>query len=136
MNLSSRRIVAAIIDYFLIALIFVCIGFLELPSWFYSLEFDTFTIPSIGMLLLICCVISKDLMFKNASIGKKIMGLVIVDLEGSIPSATLIIKRGFIIHTIGYLTLLLHLRTNLDFVKWEAERIRTKIIKKSELNKK
>ena len=85
-----KRFFAEIIDYFIIGLLFVGLENFNLPEWFYGISFNIadipITIPSVGVLIVIIPIVIKDLLFKNASIGKKIMGLVIVDDKKNIPS--------------------------------------------------
>lgn len=90
-----KRIVAMIIDYYIILLIvyiplffYVCINKPE-PDILFDDTLFTFIMASCVILILF-----KDLLFKNKSIGKKIMGIEIRDNNNKIPSFPILILRN------------------------------------------
>ena len=129
MKVLKKRRFAHLIDSFIIGFIFAPLTLLNLPVsfWFISLRFSIFfmTIPSFGFLLLIITVCCKDLVFRNASIGKKLFKLSIVDANGEIPSRLTIIKRNFFMQTFGYI--LYHISKE-RLIEWEEEKLHTKVI--------
>ena len=132
-----KRFFAEIIDYFIIGLLFVGLENFNLPEWFYGISFNIadipITIPSVGVLIVIIPIVIKDLLFKNASIGKKIMGLVIVDDKKNIPSIKVVLKRGILMPTLGY-TIFITSGFDKDYFEmWELNTLKTMIICKKTL---
>ena len=77
----------------------------------------------------------KDFLFRNASFGKKIMGLVILDDKSNVPSLKIMIKRGFLMPTLGYVIFVKSIFTGDDFKNWELDKLKTKVVpnKKKEI---
>lgn len=91
--LKIRRLIAAYIDYMIIfILIYIPVSFLSL------LKFPIFIDVILGLLsvlIFFLLFIRKDIIFKNASIGKKILKLeIIFEQENQIPDKSIIIKRN------------------------------------------
>ena len=79
-NLTFRRILSDILDYFLIWLVGVYASIKILPDfnmYDFSMNDDLFFILGVFIIFLTLCVL-KDCVFGNASIGKKIFGIKIV----------------------------------------------------------
>lgn len=67
----------------------------------------------------------KDLAFKNASIGKKIMKIEILNEDGSIPTKEIIVKRitsGDLLFSFEVVNILFENKTNSD------KRLKTKVV--------
>ncbi len=52
--------------------------------------------------IIISFIFVKDIVFRNASIGKKIMGIAIFNREWKAPGILVMIKRNLLMYTIGY----------------------------------
>ena len=138
-DITTRRMLADFIDYFLIALILVMCGVSELPSWVFSLDFKIsvvpVSLPSFGFFIISLPIVFKDFVFGNAGIGKKIMGLVIVDKDNQKPTTKVLIKRGIIMPLFGSLMFAKYSGTKNGFEDWEMRKIGTKVIAKKDLEK-
>ena len=99
-NIKIRRLIALYIDFGL-ALLCPSILFDYLTSKIELLQtYNMLTIICIVLAIIICLVLFsiKDLIFRNASIGKKIVRLAIYYENGQVPNKEVIIKR--ILHPI------------------------------------
>ena len=93
MTHKSRRIVASIIDFFVIAFLSSSvIGILTLGDFTVS----HFSI-TIYLLLFFLLFLIKDSVFKNASLGKRLCGIQIIKKDGSKLTITDMIKRNIIL---------------------------------------
>jgi len=124
-----------LIDYFAIGSILALIfGFLNEPDWFWNFAFTfshlSVSFPSVGVVLVLVPIFSKDLLFRNASLGKKLMGLVVLDQSGDIPTVRIVLKRGCIMQTLGYVTFVRYCFAKGDIVAWELQKLGTKVVKK------
>ena len=132
-----KRFFAEIIDYFIIGLLFVGLENFNLPEWFYGISFSIadipIDIPSIGVLIVIVLISTKDLLFRNASVGKKIMGLVIVDDKRNIPNIKNMLKRGILMPTLGYIIFITSAFDKDYFEMWELNTLKTMVVNKSTL---
>lgn len=81
MELFKKRIKAQLID-------FVLIAFLALP--FHSLISNQYLTMAVVIVLYIC----RDLLFRNASFGKKLQGIIVVDDYGNVPSVKQLLLRN------------------------------------------
>lgn len=90
--LKVKRFVAMIIDQYIVAFIF-CLFVLILYRDIEAL------IEKIDLYILLAMILMlfKDLIFRNASIGKKLMGIEIRNIDGSIPSILTLIIRNITI---------------------------------------
>lgn len=94
-----KRILAMIIDYLIISLIISLIVHVPLFVYAYiskpelDILFDD-TLFTFIMGLCLILILFKDLLFKNKSIGKKIMGIEIRDNNNKIPSFPILIFRN------------------------------------------
>ena len=82
MTLLKRRVVAQAIDFILIAMIVALIP-KEIPF-----------LMVIQEACLIALVLTKDLLFRNASIGKKLLHLVVLDKNGERPKLSKMMLRN------------------------------------------
>ena len=133
MSILNKRLIACFVDYFIMISIILPITFLELPTWFWSIDINALgmplQIPSLGVAFLVTMISCKDIMFKNASFGKKLMKLEIVNTDGTVPTCRTIIKRAFLMQTVGYI----HFFTTSpkeQIVDWEASKLHTKVIER------
>lgn len=132
-----KRFFAEIIDCFIIGLLFAGLDRFSLPEWFYGISFNIadipITIPSVGVLIVIIPMVIKDLLFKNASIGKKIMALVVVDDKRNVPDKKTILKRGILMPTLGYMVFVTSGFDKDYFEMWELNILKTMVVNKKEL---
>ena len=91
MNLKIRRLIALLIDYLIIVFTFYYILILLTKMFNNDIIISFFTI--IIFILIIYSLIYKDLLFKNASLGKKIMRIGIY-INNYIPNKDILIKRN------------------------------------------
>ena len=86
----KKRISAMIIDYFII------LAVSQIPLIIYTIvsDFNIFEALNSVIMIVMILVIFKDFVFRNASIGKKIMKLEIRKSDDKIPSITAIIFRN------------------------------------------
>lgn len=141
-KLLFKRIIALIVDCFVCASILSLISlFLNYPSWFFVFEFSVYAIPislpSIGFYLVLLAIIFKDCLFRNASIGKKIVGLVIYDKNWSIPKINVLLKRTIVMSTIGFVMFWrFKFEGNLiSFFTWERNVLKTQVVDKKTYKK-
>ena len=131
MPLLLKRSIASFIDDFVVAVffyifqnIFIKFGF-ELNFFVYFL----FLTP----------LFFKDIVFRNASIGKKIVGLVICNKDGSLPDFKILVKRAFLMYSVGYYYFLKGLCIDKiyfsELVYWEENTFGTKVINSKTRNK-
>jgi len=111
-----------------------------IPEWFWGFDFSIgvipFSLPSVGFILVVAYFACKDLLFKNASLGKKIMGLMIVDADGRISGYKEIMKRGVLINSWGYMSLVKTVFSGEGSFKeweenWEIDHLKTRVIEKA-----
>jgi uncharacterized RDD family membrane protein YckC len=118
-SLKLKRLMAIIIDFILIIFVSTIITTI--------ITFDNFNLSastfykiistSIYCILFIAMFISKDLLFKNASLGKKIFGLEIFLENNKIPNKKTIIKRtsfSFPLFPIDIILIILNNKTRGD----------------------
>lgn len=126
MKIIYKRCIAAMIDTFMFGICFVCLEKL-LPDWF-----DWFkNLRTIGYIILLLPFYFKDLIFKNASLGKKMFGLSIYTTDWNKPSFFKTVKRSVITNVVGYLYFLklFMLRENkLLLYEWEKKQLNTFVI--------
>ena len=128
MKILKKRAIAALIDSFIVGSILVI--FDEL--------FDLLNV-NIGNwdILIVMLLFARDFIFRNASIGKKLLGLIIYDNNWNAPSFLLLFKRSFLISTVGYVLLLKAKFVEgsvINFFHYEREKIGTSVIDKKIYN--
>ncbi|MBQ2794268.1 MAG: RDD family protein [Clostridia bacterium] len=67
------------------------------------------------------------LVFTKSTVGIRLSGLKIVDINGKIPSKKAMFKRALYTLTIGYVCLMIYLGI-LDYEKWEKETLGTVLV--------
>ena len=145
--MRKKLIFASIVDYSLIAIVSSTLFLLlRLDEWKFAKSITVeegitykadvcsiviflllFVVVSAGMLLALSI---KDLAFRNASIGKKIFGLVVVDRYFKCPSKKQLVKRGLYILFEGFSVAICDFINRGDFESWELERFGTRVIEK------
>lgn len=133
MRLHTKRKIAVLMDYFVIGSIFALIfGFVDEPDWYWSFSFTLFgasvQLPSVGVLPILGFVFGKDLLFRNASLGKKLMGLAVLDQSGNMPTVRAVLKRGCVMQTLGYVTFIRYCFTKDDIAQWEMQALGTRVV--------
>ena len=117
MGIIKKRILAFLIDFFVLAGgIWLALTAFNL-MWLFMLDYDSF-------ILAMMLIVFKDCVFKNASLGKKLMRISVYNTHWRRPTFTALIKRTFYSHTIG-LCLIVKIRfTNgsfSEFLEWEKK---------------
>ena len=129
MKILKKRAIALIVDSSLIAFVFAGIDYILGLS---VLEFQFFKV------LFYMIFFFKDIVFKNASIGKKIMGIEIYDLEWKVPNIMKLFVRSMLINTIGiiYVWKAKFIDGSMIYlIDFERERCKTRVIDKKILEK-
>ncbi len=122
MKVFGKRVAALIID---ISLLVICIVAFKCFLDFYNVPNNN------GQFLLIFAYMAKDLLFKNASIGKRIMNIAIYNDFWRSPKPLLLVKRRFFMILDGTTTLLRIIHKKESLIKlfdWERERFGTRVI--------
>ena len=126
MKILKKRAIAILIDCFIHGILMV--SFLEITS------LSKYTVGGSNWeLLLFIPLLFKDALFRNASIGKKIVGIEIYDVNWDKPTLKALVKRSVFMYTAGYV-LMYKLYfidgTFIDIFDWERERLHTRVIDK------
>ena len=82
----TKRGIALLIDGIIFGILYVCVERI-LPDWFMNLG-------ALGKIILFIPFFCKDLLFKNASLGKKLLGVSIYTSTWEVPGALQLIKRS------------------------------------------
>ena len=123
MKIIRKRILAFLIDSFFLGSIFVLCQIL--------FSYWRIKIGTIGYVLLFVPFMFKDLIFQNASFGKKLMGIAIYDNNWLRPKFTVLIKRTFLMLTVGYVLFWKAKFIDADFISllnWESEIVKTRVV--------
>lgn len=124
MKIIKKRALAILIDSFIMGTFFVI--FQELTKLF------EFSIGNWDLLLLIP-FFCRDFTFRNASIGKKILGIAVYDEKWKYPSLKKIFVRSIVISTAGYVIFFKFkfIDGNLiQFLDWERDKLGTRVVDK------
>jgi len=89
-------VIAILIDGFVFGAFYTLLKDFIIPDPFFDLGI-------ISYLILFLPLFCKDMLFRNASLGKKIMGISIFDRNWKKPSFPLLFKRAFLTLTVGYM---------------------------------
>ena len=95
MKIFEKRVAAILIDGFVFGAIYTLFKEFVIPKQFLELGL-------VFYLILFLTLFCKDLLFRNASLGKKIMGIEIFDCNWKKPKGYILIKRAFLMLTVGY----------------------------------
>lgn len=129
-RLFHKRIIAYFLDIWIFFVFFELIrNYIEVfititDSWGY---FIVVAVP--------LCI--RDLVFRNSSIGKKIMGLIVVNANWTTPDVLTVIKRTTVTASLGYMLLFRLRALNEDWetalfaeLEWEYTRLKTRVVEK------
>ena len=122
-----RRIIAAIIDYFIIGLL-VAYSDIQMRSLLEIAGVRYLFLPT--ALFIIILLLCKDMIFVNAGIGKRIMGLAILDENDNEPSVKTMLRRTAIIGLFGDFLIRYNYWKDHSFTEWELEHLHTKVVKR------
>lgn len=126
MKIFEKRVVAILIDGFVFGAIYTLFKELVIPKQFLELGL-------IFYLILFFPLFCKDLFFRNASLGKKIMGIEIFDCNWKKPKGYILIKRAFLMLTVGYVIAYKSFfvdKDNFRIFDYEREKLGTYVIDK------
>ncbi len=124
MKVLKKRILAEFIDTFIYEFILAIIQMKIL---------EPLNAPDDLIIILFIPFFFKDIVFRNASIGKKILGIVIYDKQWRAPKCTLLFKRAAIMLTVGCVKLwkIFHFGDSyITLMDWEREKLGTVVIDK------
>lgn len=131
MKLMGKRIAAHIIDAFLVAsIVAICKLIIEKTVVNISITPDTSKYIAFVFLPL---YIFRDIVFRNASIGKKIMGLAVYDNAWQPPKILTILKRDAVMLFVGMLMLYKIFCISggiIEFFNWEMNVLGTRVVEK------
>ena len=124
MKIYTKRTIAALIDIFVVA--FASVVCIKIVSF----------LPGISTQIISrACVLGeiflRDLICKNASIGKKVMGLMVLDENWEVPKRSFLIGRAFFSSTIGYYRYILmwfRKENKTEFFEWEKEHLKAYVV--------
>lgn len=127
-KLFKKRALAYLIDVFVFAFVYEL--FREDIMWFVSIT-NTW-----GYFIVIIPFILRDLSFRNGSLGKKLVGLVVVDDKWDVPIVWTAIKRTAITslgHVLLYRFRLLNESWEMACfaeLEWEYSRLKARVVEK------
>ena len=91
----KKRLIASTIDWSIIIILLAMISIWQPNNDMQSIGIFKF---GLNLILLCCSIIFKDLLFRNASLGKRIMGLQILQEDGeNKASISSILKRNIVL---------------------------------------
>lgn len=128
MSIIKKRAFAFAIDCFVYAAFMVAFQKL-LPSVYNWIVIE----GSILKIILAFPLCIKDIVFRNASIGKKIFRLAVVNEEMKPPSPVKLMIRAFIMTTVGYILFWKNIILKEDMsslVSFEKDKLKTMVIEK------
>ena len=122
MKILKKRIFALIFDGFIIGAL-ISIFQLLVPNFADKIKLE--------VLLLIVLYLFKDFTFRNASIGKKIMGISIYTIRWSKPNFSQLLKRSAVMATMGNVLYWKSKRlegNTAAIIDWERDKLKTVVI--------
>ena len=134
---TNKRFLAMWIDYGPLLAIALLLSLLKPPflSWFLILKIETgigvIGLPSVGAVLLFAYLFGKELIFRNASLGKRLMGLMIVDERWQAPSALRLLKRGVML-TVFSVVIIGQCKGDAErLAAWEKAHLNLRVVERS-----
>ena len=127
MKMYEKRVVAYLIDIFLFAISY------EVARQLLSKLVEE---PTRIAIFLVIPFVFRDMIFRNASLGKKILGIVVLDLKWQKPPIRLMLKRAVLENTKGimhcYKSFFLGEKgiTLISYIDWEMSDTKTFVIDK------
>ena len=104
----NTRILAYIIDYATFVVYMVIVAFIIIIIGVESeFNLDAFVLILVYSVPFMFCL--KDSVFKNQSIGKRIMGIEIIKNDGTRPSFIVLFSRNFILGVLNWIELIVYL---------------------------
>ena len=128
MKVLKKRVVAVLIDSFILISVLVLLQ--ELLS-IYKINIGNWDF------LIVFLFFIRDFVFRNASIGKKILGLRIYYNNWKVPNFRLLLKRSIIVSTVGYVLLWKAKFVDgcvINFFDYERDKLGTRVIDKKIYN--
>ena len=122
--MNKKIILKRFAAWFIDTLIFGCLRIVTVY------RFEAVLVGIIHILLAFLWDLCKDLIFRHASPGKRIMGLVVVDMEGRIPSIRGVMVRSVISNVVGVYIFQWYWITSRNYTDWENEYVRMKVIER------
>ena len=126
MKILKKRIIAHAIDVFMLSFGIAGIQFFLAP--------DLFSNGRAPLLILFMLPLGfRDFVFRNASIGKKIVGICVFDKDFNVPSFKTLFIRGFYGTTVEYLMFSKAMHLDGEYISlfdWERDKIGTFVIDK------
>ena len=122
MKILKKRAIACLIDSFLFGIILVLFSEL-LKSW--GVRFNNVE------LILFIPFFMRDIMFRNASIGKRMLGISVYDTDWKKPKLSHLMKRSFFMMGVGYVIYWKSKLTDgnaIDVVDYERETLNSYVI--------
>ena len=136
MKIFKKRFCACLIDSFIHgSFMVVCQTLLEkyiFEQYVFELWSNYFDF------LLLIPFFFKDLVFRNASLGKKLMGIIIVNEEWQAPQRKTIVKRAIMMSTVGFCLAWkgkIVDGTPIELFGWEREKLKTQVIDRKVLER-
>lgn len=124
-----KRSFAFLIDVFLFAFLYEMLR--NYLSSFLSIT------GSWGYFIIVLPLVMRDLLLRNASLGKALMGLVVVDEKWSAPSVATVIKRTVLTTALGHLLLyrLRKINENMEEAllaeqEWELQYLKARVVER------
>ena len=130
MKILKKRIIAFVIDMFTITFIVVAI---------YESIKNYFIIPDILVIVFIFVpFFIRDVFFRNASLGKKILGIAVYDEEWKAPKLLLLVKRSAVLTFIGCFMIYKAKFVDGSYISlfdYERDHFKTQVVDKKVLEK-
>ena len=124
MKILTKRCFAALIDSFIFAMLLVLATEVIPPEYFEVLGV-------FGYLILFVPFFMRDLLFRNASLGKKLLGISIYSENWTVPSIKTLLLRAPITMTVGYSKVIKAMLIDgnyLGVIDWERECLKTQVV--------
>ena len=131
MKILKKRAIALLIDGF----IWGVIDTVAIRP-FYLLIPDGW--KNLAAFIVLCPLFFRDIVFRNASIGKKLVGIAVYDEKWECPRFGKMILRSAVMLSLGYVWLIIITITGgdkTDVLRWETERFGTRVVSKKDLKK-
>ena len=130
MGIFKKRFFALLIDSFIQGSFFVVCQAVFLKHFS--------ELGNVADLILLVPFFFKDLAFRNASFGKKLMGIVVFDDRWQVPQRLILVKRTVLMSTVGFC-----LAWKAKFIDgsiislfdWESQCLKTQVIERKVLKK-
>lgn len=133
MDILRKRAIAAAIDSLMYGSVVATLSILFSDIWMFLLDTSSLIVA-----LFFLPLFMRDMLFGNASMGKKIMGIEIYDLDWQKPALKKLVVRSFFTNTIG-ISYFWKAKFNdgnmLSVIDFEREKCQTRVVDKKVLKK-